>query len=128
MLRMAWVMAWAGRRSLRARVALVGSYELLMMGHPQFPGSGGRRVQDRTRRGPLRERAAALFAGQLAADRVPSVRGDPRSFTSAKPRAQRLRNYLAAGAARRAESQLREQPAGGAQANGPGSRGNTARK
>jgi hypothetical protein len=55
-------------------VALVGSYELLRMiirGSQVPPGAApgtGLEVD------PLLERAAELFAGQLAADRVPSAR------------------------------------------------------
>jgi hypothetical protein len=55
-------------------VALVGSYELLMMviRSSQVP----RDIAPGTGHGtdPLQERAVQLFAGQLAADRVPSVR------------------------------------------------------
>jgi hypothetical protein len=54
---------------------------------------------------PLQERAE-LFAGQLAADRVPSVRAIRAQLHVGQPRAQRLRDYLAlaTGAARRVES------------------------
>ena len=84
-------------------VALVGSYELLMMviRNSQVPAG----VAPRTGRDadPLQERAAELFAGQLAADRVPSVRAIRAQLRVGQPRAQRLRDYLATGAARRAE-------------------------
>jgi hypothetical protein len=52
---------------------------------------------------PLQAQAAKLFAEQLAADRVPwcAIRAQ---FHVGQPRAQRLRDYLAAGAARRVES------------------------
>jgi hypothetical protein len=85
-------------------VALVGSYELLMMviRSSQVPGDS---VPETERDAdPLRERAAELFAGQLAADRVPSVRTIRAQLHVGQPRAQRLRDYLATGAARRAES------------------------
>jgi hypothetical protein len=76
-------------------VALVGSYELLLMvirgsqvPVDSAPGTG--RVAD-----PLQERAAELFAGQLAADQVPSVRAIRVQLHVGQPRAQRLRDYLA---------------------------------
>lgn len=49
---------------------------------------------------PLGEQAAEIFAGQLAADRIPSIRAQPHV---GQPRAQQLRDYLAEGA-RRTES------------------------
>jgi hypothetical protein len=73
-------------------------------GHPEFsaaprsaPGSTG--VPD-----PLQEEAAEVFADQLAADRVPSVRAIRTQLHVGQPRAQRLRDYLAAGAAGRSEN------------------------
>jgi hypothetical protein len=85
-------------------VALVGSYELLMMvirssqaiphGTPGSPG-----VPD-----PLQEQAAEIFANELAADRVPSVRAIRAQLHVGQPRAQRLREHLAPGAAGRAEN------------------------
>jgi hypothetical protein len=85
-------------------VALVGSYELLMMvirssqaAPRSAPGSTG--VPD-----PLQEEAAEVFADQLAADRVPSVRAIRTQLHVGQPRAQRLRDYLAAGAAGRSEN------------------------
>jgi hypothetical protein len=90
-------------------VALVGSYELLMMvirGSQAAPhgktGSAG--VPD-----PLQEQAAVVFADELAADRVPSVRAIRARLRVGQPRAQRLRDYLAAGDAERAEIPLHEQ-------------------
>jgi hypothetical protein len=53
---------------------------------------------------PLQEQAAELFADDLAADRVPSVRTIRAQLHVGQPRAQRLRDYLATGAARRVES------------------------
>jgi hypothetical protein len=47
---------------------------------------------------PLQEQAAELFAEQLAADRVPSVRAIRAQLHVGQPRAQRLRDYLATGA------------------------------
>jgi len=87
-----------------AAVALVGSYELLMM------VIRGSQVPPRAAPGtgleadPLQERAAELFAGQLAADRVPSVRAIRAQLHVGQPWAQRLRDHLATGAARQAQS------------------------
>jgi hypothetical protein len=77
-------------------VALVGSYELLMtvirgsqMMPDGVPGKAGARD-------PLQEQAVEVFADQLAADRVPSVRAIRAQLHVGQPRAQRLRGYLAA--------------------------------
>jgi hypothetical protein len=84
-------------------VALVGSYELLMMvvqsSQVQADGmpEGGHDAD------PLQEQAAELFADQLAADRVPSIRAIRAQLHVGQPRAQRLRDYLAAGAGRHGE-------------------------
>ncbi|MGH3170679.1 MAG: DUF2637 domain-containing protein [Trebonia sp.] len=85
-------------------VALVGSYELLMMvirGSQVLacgrPGTGHEAD-------PLREQVAELFAGQLAADWVPSVRAIRAELHVGQARAQRLRDYLAAGTARRPQN------------------------
>jgi hypothetical protein len=81
-------------------VALVGSYELLMMviRSSQAVPDG---VPGKAEAGdPLQGRAAEVFAGQLAADRVPSVRAIRAQFHVGQPRAQRLRDYLAAEARR----------------------------
>jgi hypothetical protein len=45
-----------------------------------------------------------LFAEQLAADRVPSVRAIRAQLHVGQARAQRLRDYLATGSARRVEN------------------------
>jgi len=84
-------------------VALVGSYELLMMviRSSQVPADGTPEIRHDA--DPLREQAAELFASHLAADRVPSVRAIRAQLHVGQPRAQRLRDYLAAGAARQAE-------------------------
>jgi Protein of unknown function (DUF2637) len=82
-------------------VALVGSYELMTVirssqavphGTTDSPG-----IPD-----PLHEQAAEVFADELAADRVPSVRAISARLHVGQPRAQRLREYLAAGATGRA--------------------------
>jgi hypothetical protein len=81
-------------------VALVGSYELLMMviRSSQVQADGMPKV-DEDDADPLQERAAELFAEQLAADRVPSVRAIRAQLHVGQSRAQRLRDYLATGAA-----------------------------
>jgi hypothetical protein len=81
-------------------VALVGSYELLMMiirsAHAPadpaaepgaFAGLGG---------DPLQAQAAEEFAGEVAAGCVPSVRAIRARLHVGQPRAQRVRAYLAA--------------------------------
>jgi hypothetical protein len=56
-------------------------------------------------RDPLGEQAAEIFADQLTADRIPSIRAIRAKLHVGQSRAQRLRDYLAtgAGASRRAE-------------------------
>ena len=85
-------------------VALVGSYELLMMGI-----RGSQAVPDAisgsvNNPDPLSEQAAEIFADQLAADRVPSVRAIRAQLRVGQLRAQRLRGYLATGTSRRADN------------------------
>jgi hypothetical protein len=84
-------------------VALVGSYELFMTvirsSHAAHEGGSGPTLS----RDPLQEQAAEVFAGHLAADRGPSIRAIRAQLHVGQSRAQRLRNYLAAGA-RRAEN------------------------
>jgi hypothetical protein len=84
-------------------VALVGTYELLMMviRGCQLPAGG--KPETRGDTDPLQEQAAGLFAEDLAADRVPSVRAIRAQLHVGQPRAQRLRDGLSAGAARRVE-------------------------
>jgi hypothetical protein len=78
-------------------IALVGSYELLMMvirnSHGVLDGLPGKAEAP----DPLQDQAAAVFADQLAADRVPSVRVIRAQLHVGQPRAQRLRDHLAAG-------------------------------
>ena len=77
-------------------VALVGSYELLMMviRSSQAPGNGTPETEHEA--DPLQEQAAELFAEQLATDRIPSVRAIRAQLHVGQPRARRLRDYLAA--------------------------------
>ena len=84
-------------------VALVGSSELLMMVIRssqvplEEPPETGRDAD------PLQEQAAELFAEQLAAERVPSVRAIRAQLHVGQPRAQRLRDYLAVASGRHDE-------------------------
>jgi hypothetical protein len=82
-------------------VALVGSYELLMViiGGAQAPVVTPGLRGDAPVADPLAERAAVVFAADLAADRVPSVRAIRSALHVGQPRAQRLRDCLAAAAA-----------------------------
>ena len=81
-------------------VALVGSYELLMMiiRGAQAPTAAPRPQDGAPVIDPLGEQAAVVFAAELAADRVPSVRAIRAALHVGQPRAQRLRDYLAAAA------------------------------
>lgn len=81
-------------------VALVGSYELLMViirsaqapaGTVAGPGASGAPGDD-----PFQAQAAEAFAGEVAAGRVPSVRAIRARLHVGQPRAQRVRTYLAA--------------------------------
>jgi hypothetical protein len=89
-------------------VALVGSYELLMMirasqsASDAVPATAG--VLD-----PLCGDAAGAFADELAADRVPSIRAIRLRPHVGQPRAQRLRDYLAAGTRDRPDVSLRKE-------------------
>ena len=78
-------------------VALVGSYELLMK---IIRGAQTQAVMSSAHANgyatdPLQERAAAVFAADLGADRVPSIRAIRAALHVGQPRAQRLRGYLA---------------------------------
>lgn len=78
-------------------VALVRLYELLMMficGAQVPAGTGGEIVIPKA--DPLHEQAAEVFADELAAERVPSVRAIRVRFHVGQARAQRIRGYLAA--------------------------------
>jgi hypothetical protein len=78
-------------------VALVGSYELLMMiirGAQMQTATPGAH-HDVPAADPLGERAVVMFTADLAADRVPSVRAIRGALHVGQPRAQRLQEYLA---------------------------------
>jgi hypothetical protein len=53
---------------------------------------------------PLGERAAVVFAADLPADRVPSIRAIRAALHVSQSRAQRLRGYLAIVAEARGEN------------------------
>jgi hypothetical protein len=84
-------------------VALVGSYELLMMVIRSSQVAAQDEPDSGDKADPLWERAAELSAEQLATDRVPSIRAIRAQLHVGQPREQRLRAYLATGNARRAE-------------------------
>lgn len=79
-------------------VALVGSYELLMViiRGAQTSAAVPRPNEGAPMLDPLGEQAVEVFAGELAADRIPSVRAIRAALHVGQPRAQRLREYLAA--------------------------------
>jgi hypothetical protein len=81
-------------------VALVGSYELLMMiiRGAQTPAALSCSHDAGSAVDALGEQAAVMFAAELPADRIPSVRAIRAAFHIGQPRAQRLREYLAAAA------------------------------
>ena len=81
-------------------IALVGSYELLMMVIRGSQAAFDDTSDSRTTADPLQEQAAQVFAEQLAADRVPSIRTIRVQLHVGQPRAQRQRDYLAAEASR----------------------------
>jgi Protein of unknown function (DUF2637) len=81
-------------------VALVGSYELLMLViRSAHATSDSVDVPE-----PLQRQAAEIFAEQLAADRVPSIRAIRAQLHVGQTRAQRLRGYLAGRTEGRGES------------------------
>jgi hypothetical protein len=79
-------------------VALVGSYELLkvIIRGVQTPTVARGVHHVAFVADPLREEAAVVLAAELAADRVPSIRAIRAALRVGQPRAQRLREYLAA--------------------------------
>jgi hypothetical protein len=81
-------------------IALVGSYELLMVVIRNSQAVPGRVPGKAEAADPLQDQAAGVFADQLAAERIPSVRAIRAQLHVGQPRAQRLRDYLAAGVTR----------------------------
>ncbi|MGH3299011.1 MAG: DUF2637 domain-containing protein [Trebonia sp.] len=84
-------------------VALVGSYELLMVVVRSSQAASGGTADSKGGADPLQDHAVEVFAEQLAADRVPSIRAIRAQLHVGQPRAQHLRDYLAAGACRAGE-------------------------
>jgi hypothetical protein len=76
-------------------LALVGSYELLMMVIRSSQATVDEESETRHSTDPFQEKAAKLFAEELAAGRVPSVRVIRAELHVGQPRAQRLRHGLA---------------------------------
>jgi len=81
-------------------VALVGSYELLMVivrsGQLPTAAAAGPETSGAPGDGSLQVQAAEEFAGEVATGRVPSVRMIRARLHVGQPRAQRVRAYLAA--------------------------------
>jgi hypothetical protein len=78
-------------------VALVGSYELLMMIIRNAQAQENvADANDGLPADPLHEEAMQVFAKELRAARVPSVRAIRARLHVGQPRAQRIRGYLAA--------------------------------
>ena len=78
-------------------VALVGSYELLMMVIRGSQSAPEARPATAGILDSLCADAVEVFADELASDRVPSIRAIRSQLHVGQPRAQRLRDYLAAG-------------------------------
>ena len=81
-------------------IALVGSYELLMMVIRSSQTAIDNTSEDANTADPLQGQAIEIFADQLAADRVPSIRAIRAQLHVGQLRAQRLRDYLAEEAGR----------------------------
>ena len=81
-------------------VALVGSYELLMMiiRDAQAPAQARLGPGDVLDADSLQVQAARVFADDLATDQIPSVRAIRAALRVGQPRAQRLREFLATAA------------------------------
>jgi hypothetical protein len=84
-------------------IVLVASYELLMIVIRSSQAPADVAPWTKCEAAPLQERPAELFAGDLAANRVPAVRPIPTQLHVGQPRAQMLRDYLTTGIASRAE-------------------------
>jgi Protein of unknown function (DUF2637) len=87
-------------------VALVGSYEFVMLVIRSSQSASNGKPGNRSAADPLHDQAAEVFAEQLAADRVPSIRAIRVQLHAGQSRAQRLRDYLAAGHGRHREISL----------------------
>jgi hypothetical protein len=67
----------------------------------QMPAVAAGAIGDPVVDDPLGDKAVLVFAADLAAERLPSVRAIRAQLHVGQPRAQRLRDFLAAGAVRR---------------------------
>jgi hypothetical protein len=87
-------------------VALVGSYELLMViiRSAQMQTAAPGAHHDVPAADPLGERTVMMFTADLAADRVPSVRTIRGALHVGQPRARRLQEYLASIAGAHSEN------------------------
>jgi hypothetical protein len=77
-------------------VALVGSYELLMMVIRSSQVSTDDVPEAEPTVDPLQDQAAELFAEVLAADRIPLIRAIRAQLHVGQPRAHRVRAHRAA--------------------------------
>lgn len=84
--------------------ALVGLHELLMVviRGPQAQADVLIPPDCASKDDPLQEQAAQLFADDLAADHIPSIRVMRARLHVGRPRAQRVRSYLTALAGKQA--------------------------
>jgi hypothetical protein len=87
-------------------VALVGSYELMMViiRGSQVPAVAARAHGDPVVSDPLGDQAVLVLAATSQLSALPSVRAIRAQLHVGQPRAQRLKDCLAAGAVRRAEN------------------------
>ena len=94
----------ARRKAPVPALALVGSYELQMMVIRSSQVSAARHTRDRARRRPAAGPGGRVVRRATRGGPVPSVRAIRAHLHVGQARAQRLRDYLARGAARRVES------------------------
>jgi hypothetical protein len=85
-------------------VALVGSYELLMMVIRSSQLQASATSENERAADALQKQAVVVFAEQLASERVPSMRAIRAELHMGQSRAQRLRDYLAATAGQHDEN------------------------
>jgi hypothetical protein len=71
---------------------------MMIIRSEQVPAVTSNEGADGSAADPLGERAAVVFAAELAAERVPSIRAIRTAMHVGQPRAQRLRGYLATAA------------------------------
>jgi hypothetical protein len=68
---------------------------MVIIRNAQMPQQASALTTDALEADPLQLQAAQLFANDLAADRVPSIRAIRARLHIGQPRAQRVRAYLA---------------------------------